>query len=182
MERSGLTIKYNVDSFNQFIRSYKENYKRNNNENFKGSVLDAITLGIIRDKQLPDIDDVLLLMKAGNFKVPDEQQVTMLQNWLDDEKNKDRGIVGAFCACCTDIVIDGMAPNKVFADALVGLEDTINKQQEAQQKMREMISRLAEFGDKLKNVADKATENETPVEVKEPTVENTEKVVAMPVG
>ena len=63
----------------------------------KVNIARYITLGVIDRKVVPDIDDVLLLIKLGNNNCEDTQAEAILERWLEDENNKKRGIAGAFC-------------------------------------------------------------------------------------
>ena len=90
---TGMTIKDWVE----FERRFKAKYKEETGEVFKGNVAQAITIGVIKKKKLPDVEDVITLIKLLNNKANDEQAYAILSKWLEDEENSKRGIAGAFC-------------------------------------------------------------------------------------
>lgn len=150
MTRSSLTTKYTLHTVSEFENKFKEQYKRENDEKFKGNVIDAITLGVIRKKRLPEVSDVLTLIKLGNIQINEEQAEALLTRWLDDENNRKRGLTGAFCDCCKDLTID-IPLNQQFVNSIMSLEDNIQKQGESMNKINDLMNKLTSLGDKLKD-------------------------------
>lgn len=167
MSRSNFTEKFTIHNISEFEKQFKKQYKEEHNEDFKGNVLDAITIGVIREKGLPDVSDTVRIVKLGCFKATDESIETRIQNGLETDEYKERGITGIFCDACKDLTID-IPLNKQFVQSILGLEDTINKRQDAKNKMQELMSKLSSLGDKLKDAVEntdeqKEKEVETPV-------------------
>lgn len=160
MTRSNITTKFTIHTVGEFSKSYAERYKRENDEKFKGNVLDDITLGVIRKKRLPDVTDVFTLVKLGNIKITDEQAEAIIERELANE----RTLVDIFCDCCSDLAID-IPLSKEFKEQLVHLHETIDKQQAALNSMNDLVNQLAKLGENLKNSL--GEENKTSEEVTE---------------
>lgn len=154
MSRSILTTKYHLGVIGKFEKSFKENYKKENNEPFKGNVLVTITLGAIQKKRLPDVNDCITLIKLGNNNCDDTQAEDILNRWLDIEENKQRGLTGAFCELCKDLCLD-VPLNIEFTKQLNGLEEQINNMQTAMNQMTELLSK---FKDMVANTSEKKEE------------------------
>ena len=147
MSRSNLTTKFIIGTVNKFMKSYRES----NEECKKVNIARYITLGVIDRKVVPDIDDVLLLIKLGNNNCEDTQAEAILERWLEDENNKKRGIAGAFCECCKDYCLD-IPVDSLHKEQCEQLEDIINKRLEMQKQLANISERLSEMLGKLKNI------------------------------
>ncbi len=170
MTRSNITTKYTVHTIGEFSKSYAERYKRENDEKFKGNVLDDITLGVIRKKRLPDVPDTLTLVILGNIKITEEQAEAIIERELANE----RTLVDIFCDCCSDIAID-IPLSEDFKYKLIHLHEAIDKQQAAMNSMNDLVNQLAKLGENLKNSLNtKNEEDKTSEEVKETSEEITE--------
>lgn len=170
MTRSNITTKFTIHTVGEFSKSYAERYKRENDEKFKGNVLDDITLGVIRKKRLPDVTDVFTLVKLGNIKITDEQAEAIIERELANE----RTLVDIFCDCCSDLAID-IPLSKEFKEQLVHLHETIDKQQAALNSMNDLVNQLAKLGENLKNSLNtEKEEDKTSEEVTETSEEVTE--------
>ena len=154
MSRSNLTTKFIIGTVNKFMKSYRES----NEECKKVNIARYITLGVIDRKVVPDIDDVLLLIKLGNNNCEDTQAEAILERWLEDENNKKRGIAGAFCECCKDYCLD-IPVDSLHKEQCEQLEDIINKRLEMQKQLANISEKLSEMLGKLKNI-EKDTETE----------------------
>lgn len=155
MSRSNLTTKFIIGTVNKFMKSYRES----NEECKKVNIARYITLGVIDRKVVPDIDDVLLLIKLGNNNCEDTQAEAILERWLEDENNKKRGIAGAFCECCKDYCLD-IPVDSLHKEQCEQLEDIINKRLEMQKQLANISEKLSEMLGKLKNI-EEDTETET---------------------
>lgn len=147
MSRSNLTTKFIIGTVNKFMKSYRES----NEECKKVNIARYITLGVIDRKVVPDIDDVLLLIKLGNNNCEDTQAEAILERWLEDEDNKKRGIAGAFCECCKDYCLD-IPVDSLHKEQCEQLEDIINKRLEMQKQLANISEKLSEMLGKLKNI------------------------------
>ena len=147
MSRSNLTTKFIIGTVNKFMKSYRES----NEECKKVNIARYITLGVIDRKVVPDIDDVLLLIKLGNNNCEDTQAEAILERWLEDENNKKRGIAGAFCECCKDYCLD-IPVDSLHKEQCEQLEDIINKRLEMQKQLANISEKLSEMLGKLKNI------------------------------
>ena len=156
MSRSNLTTKFIIGTVNKFMKSYRESHE----ECKKVNIARYITLGVIDRKVVPDIDDVLLLIKLGNNNCEDTQAEAILERWLEDENNKKRGIAGAFCECCKDYCLD-IPVDSLHKEQCEQLEDIINKRLEMQKQLANISEKLSEMLGKLKNIEeDTKTETE----------------------
>lgn len=161
MSRSNLTTKFIIGTVNRFMKSYRES----NEDCKKVNIARYITLGVIDRKVVPDIDDVLLLIKLGNNNCEDTQAEAILERWLEDENNKKRGIAGAFCECCKDYCLD-IPVDSLHKEQCEQLEDIINKRLEMQKQLANISEKLSEMLGKLKNIEeDTKTEADTGTEI-----------------
>lgn len=161
MSRSNLTTKFIIGTVNKFMKSYREN----NEDCKKVNIARYITLGVIDRKVVPDIDDVLLLIKLGNNNCEDTQAEAILERWLEDENNKKRGIAGAFCECCKDYCLD-IPVDSLHKEQCEQLEDIINKRLEMQKQLANISEKLSEMLGKLKGIEkDTETEADTGTEI-----------------
>ena len=161
MSRSNLTTKFIIGTVNRFMKSYRES----NEDCKKVNIARYITLGVIDRKVVPDIDDVLLLIKLGNNNCEDTQAEAILERWLEDENNKKRGIAGAFCECCKDYCLD-IPVDSLHKEQCEQLEDIINKRLEMQKQLTNISEKLSEMLGKLKNIEeDTKTEADTGTEI-----------------
>lgn len=145
MVRSNLTTKFHKGAVAKYEKSFKENYKKEEGEVFKGNVIHHITLGVIQKKSIPEVGDIITLIKLGNTNCDDKQAEEILDRWLENEENKKRGLVGAFCDLCKDICID-IPIHEVITQQIINLEETINKslreKEEISNKFKDLISQL----------------------------------------
>lgn len=153
MTRSNLTTKFLVHNISEFEKQYKKDYKNENGEPFKGNVLDAITLGVIRNKGIPDISDTITIVALGNYKVPIEQVEAIIERELEKDDYRSRGLIGVFCDACKDLVID-IPLNQQFVNNIVSLEEIIQKRLESKEKINDLLNKLSSLGDKLKESLD----------------------------
>ncbi len=161
MARSNLTTKFIVGTVNKFQKSYREE----NEDCKKKNIARYITVDVINRKGVPDIDDVLLLIKLGNNMCDDAQAEAILERWLEDENNKKRGIAGAFCDVCKDYCLD-IPVDSLHREQCEQLEDIINKRIEMQKQLASMADKMAELVDKLKDIqANNEAEADTGTEV-----------------
>ena len=143
MSRSTLSTKFFITNISKFEKSFREKYKTENGKPFKGNVINEITLGVIQQKGLPEVNDVITLIKLGN-DIDDKNAEVKLDTWLANEDNKKRGLAGAFCDLCKDICID-LPLNNVFVDAVNKLEDTIAERQNIMNQLSEMVKSLGQL-------------------------------------
>lgn len=144
MTRSTLSTKFTIHNMGEFEKKFKKQFKDDNDKEFKGNVLTEITAGVIQKKRLPEVNDVITLIKLGNIKVTDEQAEMMLERWLENEDNKERGITGAFCDLCKDVTID-LPLNKNFVDYITNMEDNINKQNDSLSNISNLLNNLKDI-------------------------------------
>lgn len=71
-----------MGAVNKEAKAFIKRYNSENEDKFKGNFTLYITLGVIDRKGLPDIDDVLTLIKLGNSGIDDTQAELKLQNAL----------------------------------------------------------------------------------------------------
>lgn len=169
MKYSSLSTVLTLDSWCKYEKKFKENYKKEEGESFKGSVAQYITSGVIKRKKLPDVEDEITLIKLLNGNATDEQAYAKLSQWLEDEENRKRGIAGAFCDSCKDLCIAVPIHPVVIAE-IDDLEDTINNIQEAMLQMNKMIQSISNLRGKLSEIKTEEVENEAK------PVENTEEL------
>lgn len=151
--RSTLTTKYFPRVVGEYTKQFKAEYKKENDEAFKGDVVTYMTLGVIQRNQVPDINDVLTLLKLGNKGLDDESLDEKLRNWFEIEGNRERGYLGAFCDLCKDFCID-LPVSVEFTKAVEGLEE------QALQMARlrnEMANLTTKFSDILNNIKDEVS-------------------------
>ena len=161
MARSNLTTKFIVGTVNRFQKSYRDE----NEDCKKKNIARYITVDVINRKGVPDIDDVLLLIKLGNNMCDDVQAEAILERWLEDENNKKRGIAGAFCDVCKDYCLD-IPVDSLHKEQCEQLEDIINKRIEMQKQLASMADKMTELIDKFKDIqANKEAEDDTGTEI-----------------
>lgn len=146
MKRSNLTIKFKPSIVGAFMKSFRANYKRDNEKQFNGNVMLYCTLGVIQRKRVPDIDDCITLIKLGNENCSDEQANDILDRWLSDDENKQRGIAGAFADLCNDFCLD-LPFNTECTEAIKNIENTINESSKAMIQLNEMLTNLSKLGE-----------------------------------
>ena len=163
MARSNLTTKFLIGTVNKFQKQYREN----NEDCKKANIARYITVGVIGRKGIPDIEDVLLLIKLGNNNCDDTQAEAILERWLEDEDNKKRGITGAFCECCKDYCLD-IPVDSQHKENCEQLEDFINQRIEMKKQladitnqMKKMLETVKETNNDNKTEADTGTEIES---------------------
>lgn len=161
MARSNLTTRFLVGTVNKFQKQYREN----NEECKKANIARYITVGVIGRKGIPDIEDVLLLIKLGNNNCDDTQAEAILERWLEDEENKKRGITGAFCECCKDYCLDVAVDSKHREDC-EQLEDYINQRLEMKKQLSDITNQMKKMLETVKETNnDNKTEADTGTEV-----------------
>lgn len=161
MARSNLTTKFIVGTVNRFQKSYRDE----NEDCKKKNIARYITVDVINRKGVPDIDDVLLLIKLGNNMCDDVQAEAILERWLEDENNKARGIAGAFCDVCKDYCLD-IPVDSLHKEQCEQLEDIINKRIEMQKQLASMADKMVNILDKFKDIqANKEAEADTGTEI-----------------
>jgi hypothetical protein len=156
MVRSNLTTKFHIHTVNEFQKKFRQD----NEDAKKKNIARYITVDVINRKGVPDIEDCILLIKLGNTNCDEQQAEDILQRWLDDDKNKARGITGAFCELCKDYCKD-VPVDSLHKEQCNQLEELINNRLEAQNKLQSLMEQLT----KLKDNIDKASE-ETSAEEK----------------
>lgn len=166
MVRSHLTTKFMPRDINKEARAFVKRYNSENENKFEGSYLDYITLGVVRRKVLPDIDDIYTLLKLGNSGIDDTQAELKLQNALESEEYKERGLVGIFCDLCKDLLCIDLVLSPQSKQHAMGLEEKINsaldlelaKSRQKQALQREMCN-MFKGTTKDAKVIDKKIEN-----------------------
>lgn len=160
MARSNLTTRFFTSIVNKFQKKYREEHEDCKNKN----IARYITTDVINRKGIPDIDDVILLIKLGNNNCDDEQAYAILDRWLDNEDNKKRGIAGAFCECCKDYCLD-IPVDSLHKEQCDQLEEIIGSRLEMQKKINELMKNVNELIENNKTQktieADKGTEEES---------------------
>ena len=142
MVRSNLSLRFTVRAIAELEKQYRKDYKNETDNNFKGNVLVAVTLGVIKEKGLPEIADCIRLIKAGNNNCDGEQAELILERYLEIEENKKRGLLGAFGDLCRDMVIDGLVLDEVFAEQLTNLEQTVIDRKKAMSNISELLEKF----------------------------------------
>lgn len=165
--RSILTDKFTPFSWAQFEKQYKRKLKEDNTEKISGNVMINVTLGVIDEKTIPDIDDCLLLIREGSLNKSDEAIKEKIDAWMERDNNKERGYTGMFCDVCKDLVMD-LPINKEFADRINMMEEYINNKVELQNKMSDinklLSGALEKLGDAVKNIDNKDADTEVKAE------------------
>jgi hypothetical protein len=165
MKRSNCSIKFKAGIIAKFSKKYKEQYKKENGTKYEGNVLYDITVGVIEKKKMPEVEDVLTLIKLGQMDCTDEVAEAVLEKALESEEYKDRGLLGIHCDLCKDVCIDIPVHSK-FTEVVMNLEETTVGMLEARNKIKELTSQLSGL---IKNVEKdiKAVEDTTENEVAE---------------
>ena len=167
MVRSKLSQKFTLHEWQLFERKFKEQYKQEEGKQFKGNVAQHVTVGVIQRKRLPDLEDVLSLIKLGNINCSDNQAEAVLEGWLNDDENKKRGIAGAFCDICKDLSID-IPIHPLVVKQINEMEETINKMQDTMSQLAKMIESLGNIKERIdeeNNKTDDTIENKEELEV-----------------
>ena len=142
-----------------FERRFKTKYKEDTGEAFKGNVAQAITIGVIQKKKLPDVEDEITLIKLLNNNATDEQAYAILSKWLEDEENNKRGIAGAFCDSCKDLAVF-VPMHSIVVGQINDLENTINSIQDAMNQFNKIIEQLGAIKDRLSDNKNEISDNE----------------------
>ena len=166
MKRSKLSQKFTLHEWNKYLKKFREEYKKEEGKPFKGSIAQYLTIGVIQRNGLPEVDDVTKLIRLGNINCSEEQAETILDAWLQDEENKERGVAGAFCDICNDLMID-ISTHPILVEQVNNMEEYINKMQEAKNQFSKIIEQLGTITSKLE---------ENKVEVDKQPVEDTKKL------
>lgn len=159
MSRSILTTKFFRHDISEFCKKFKENYKKENNEPFKGNVIQYITDGVIsRTNGMPESENCYLLIYLGNGIMDNENKETIadekIKAWEEIEGNKERGTLGLFCDLCKDLVLD-LPICAEHTKLINSLEEQVINMQKARNQMTEMLSK---FKDMLSNTSEKKEE------------------------
>lgn len=134
MTRSNLSIKTTVHNIAEFEKYYKKNHP-----DFKGNVIDQVTFGVLRDKEVPDIDDVITLIRLENNTCDIETAEGILERYLESEEGQVEGVYGAFIHLIKDLSID-IKISKYVTEQLDELEKAQKRKAEMQSKISEMIN------------------------------------------
>ena len=153
MKRSNCSIKFKAGIVAKFSKKYKEQYKRENDTKYEGNVLYDISVGVIEKKKIPEIEDVLTLIKLGQMDCTDEAAEAVLDKALESEEYKDRGLLGIHCDLCKDICLD-IPVHVKFTEVVMNLEATTVEMLEARNKIKELTSQLSGL---LKNIENNMT-------------------------
>lgn len=153
MKRSNCSIKFKTGIIAKFSKKYKEQYKRENDTKYEGNVLYDISVGVIEKKKLPEVEDVLTLIKLGQMDCTDEVAEAVLEKALESEEYKDRGLLGIHCDLCKDICLD-IPVHAKFTEVVMNLENTTVEMLEARNKIKELTNQLSGL---LKNVENNMT-------------------------
>lgn len=141
MSRSVLmpNMVFTPHNFNEIAKDFKARYKEENGEQFKGNVYLAMTIGVIQDKKIPDIDDCLLLIRGGNnlcdINTAEDRYTAFIKAYPE------RGTIGCFCDMCR-ILNQDIPFAKQVGGMLEGLEESINEYLDAKQKISDMKKQL----------------------------------------
>lgn len=149
MTRSNMTTKFLLHTFTEYEKKFRDDYKRENDKQFAGNVIQYITVGVVQRKKLPDIDDCLLLIKLGNMKCSDEQAEAILER----ELGNDRTVSEIFCDLCTDLVID-IPTHKMIVEQIKQMPEMIDSMQEVMNQFNDMMTKLNDFKTKMKDASD----------------------------
>ena len=123
LSKADNTALFIIGNVRKISKDYQRLYKERTGETFKGNWYDAITLNVVREKNIPDIDDCILLIKGLNNYCTDDEADTVLKGYL--AKYPDRGVVGCFCDLCK-ILANDIPFNSYYTSQIIKLEDTIN--------------------------------------------------------
>lgn len=145
-----------VGAYSKEARAFVKRYNSENEDKFDVDFESYITIGVIERKGLPDVGDVLTLIKLGNSGIDDTQAELKLQNALESEEYKERGLVGIFCDLCKDMLCIDLVKCGELAQAAVGLEDLIldNLKDSILYRQRERQKRREELNSFTKQVRD----------------------------
>jgi hypothetical protein len=141
MTRSKLSTKFTLHTWQLFEKEFREKYKAEEGKPFKGNVIQYVTIGVVQRKRLPDLEDVLLLIKKGNVNCGDDGAEAILEGWLNDDENRERGLAGAFSDICKDLCFD-IPVHPTIKEQIFNMEDTISKMQEAYGRFNELLEKL----------------------------------------
>lgn len=162
MVRSNLTTKFHIHIVNEFQKKYRQE----NEDCKKKNIARYITVDVINRKGVPDIEDCILLIKLGNTNCNEQQAEDILQRWLDDDKNKERGITGAFCELCKDYCID-IPVDSLHKEQCNKLEEFVNSRLEAQNKLQSLMEQITKLKDNIDKTNKEASTEEDIDEVNE---------------
>lgn len=173
MVRSKLSTKFSLHQWQLYEKAFKEKYKAEEGQPFKGNVAQYVTLGVIQRKKLPDVEDVINLIKLGNVSCGDDGAEAILDGWLNDDNNRDRGLAGAFCDICKDFCFD-IPIHPQIKEQIYNLEDTINKIQDAMNQFSKLVEHIGSLTSRLEEAKNKTGETVKESEVLEVDKENTQ--------
>lgn len=102
-----ITQRYKLQDIYAFSKSIKKEYKAENNKPLSTDVLYHITFaciqgaGIVARYKMPDIEDVVRLVKLGCDNCSDEAALIIIENNI-----KDKGLLGIFIDCMVELFFD----------------------------------------------------------------------------
>ena len=120
-----------------------------------------------------DVEDIINLIKLGNVSCGDDGAEAILDGWLNDDNNRERGLAGAFCDICKDFCFD-IPIHPQIKEQIYTLEDTINKIQEAVNQFSKLVEQIGSLTSRIEEVKNKAEETIEESEVLEVDKENTQ--------
>lgn len=141
MTRSELSKKFMQKRVNDFIKKYREDYKKENGKPFKGNVLKEITMGVFKTKGIPEPEDTILLGVLGNPNCEETEVIEFITNWVAN--NPDRGWLGAHCELSKDLLCIDIPLDPVTREQVINMENTIIEQQKAIVEMNKAMMELA---------------------------------------
>jgi hypothetical protein len=141
MKRSNCSIKFKAGIVAKFSKKYKEQYRKENGTKYEGNVLYDISIGVIEKKKIPEVEDVLTLIKLGQMDCTDEAAEAVLDKALESEEYKERGLLGIHCDLCKDICLD-IPVHVQFTNMVMNLEQTTLDMLEAKNKIKELTNQL----------------------------------------
>lgn len=144
-------VRFTPHNMSLMFKEYKENYKNENNETFKDNCYIAITLGVIDNKQLPDIDDCLLLIKGLNNWCTLEQAEIIYNSFIT--AYPERGTLGCFCDLCKILCQDQPFATQV-TDMVETLEDKVIQYFESRKKIEDLKNKLMSGLNKIQDTGD----------------------------
>lgn len=130
MGRSRLSMQFTYNSWAQFCKKYKQKYKEETGKSLDTDVTTAVTFGKLMRKapqyeqvtnadgtvgtklvmkdvpKLPDFDDLIPLIIEGNSHCSEEDAIKIYKNYINEEENKDVGILGAMIDIICDLYGD----------------------------------------------------------------------------
>lgn len=168
MKRSSLSTKFTPKRIIELERWFKEKYKKENGEPFKGNAIIALTYDLLMRKGMPDLEDIYVVGKAGNNNATDEEFDLIYQRWMENEENRKRGRVGALCDLMTDLLVIDDPINSNVTKMVLEAEGIINKRLEDKGKYsNELTDIINKLKDSLTAIGNKEESKDVDGENKE---------------